>query len=49
MVAVKARSEALDFDVALNRVNGLIRGAHNPVVWDYDVAKKAAQLRLGGS
>jgi len=49
MESVKARCDELDFDAALSKVTGLIRGAHNPVVWDYDVAKKAAQLRLGGS
>jgi hypothetical protein len=44
MQAVKAGEDGLAFDKALDVVKALIRGAHNPVAWDYDVAKKAAQL-----
>jgi len=49
MEAVKTGNREIAFDTALEKVRGLIRGAHKPVIWDYDVAKKAAQLRLGGS
>lgn len=46
MEAVKAGIDGLPFDAALVKVQGLIRSAHNPAIWDYDVAKKAARLRL---
>jgi len=49
MKAVKAGSDQLPFDKALDEVHALIRSAHNPVAWEYDVSKKAAKLRLGGS
>jgi hypothetical protein len=46
MEAVKSGKDQLAFDAALEKVRGLIRSAHNPAIWDYDVAKKAAHLRL---
>jgi hypothetical protein len=47
MEAVKTDKPRLDFCDALNRVGALIRSAHNPAIWDYDVAKKISHLRLG--
>jgi hypothetical protein len=46
MEAVKAGNSELPFEVALEKVRALIRREHKPAVWDYDVAKKATQLRL---
>ena len=44
--ALKAGQTDLAFDAALERVQALIKSAHNPVAWAFDVAKKAAHLRL---
>jgi len=46
MESVKSGLDGLAFTAALDKVRGLICSAHNPVAWDYDVAKKAALLRL---
>lgn len=47
MHAVKTGQTRLDFDLALRRVAIMIRGAHNPTIWEYDVAKRISHLRLG--
>jgi hypothetical protein len=47
MEAVKSDKPRMDFGDALSRVGSLIRTAHNPAIWEYDVAKKISHLRLG--
>jgi hypothetical protein len=44
--ALKAGRDSLGFDAALDKIRVLIKSAHDPIAWKYDVAKKAAHLRL---
>ena len=49
MEAVKAGERRLSFEAAIDKVQSLIKGAHNPLAWEYDVVRKASRLRLGGT
>lgn len=46
MEAVKGGKDSLPFEDALDKMRHLITGVHRQVIWDHDVSKKAARLRL---